>query len=208
MGRLRHTHKKSDRVPADRAIAGRPGEHVAEGQAFQRFSQAQVSLMYRSMYAMVGNRAEAEEITARIFLTALRELDPTCDPPYVQHQLFQIAHTTLADFWRASSWVPTSSLEDLRETGSVVSAEEEQMITSSWQAERVQRLLQALPQPYRDVLLFRFILNLSLADTAERMALCETEVKVLQFRALDCAAGLEEALFKSVGSERLPNLER
>jgi RNA polymerase sigma-70 factor (ECF subfamily) len=58
-------------------------------------------------------------------------------------------------------------------------------------ADRVQDILQALPARDREVLTCRFLLNLSLRETAIRMGLTETNVKVVQFRALKRAAHLE-----------------
>lgn len=58
-------------------------------------------------------------------------------------------------------------------------------------AGRVQRLLQAMPEQYREVLACRFLLNLSIRDTALRLGLTEANVKVVQLRALKYAAQLE-----------------
>lgn len=60
--------------------------------------------------------------------------------------------------------------------------------------ERVQRLLQRLPAHYRDVLTCRFLLTLSIRDTARRLGLTEANVKVMQFRALKRAAELESVV--------------
>ncbi len=59
---------------------------------------------------------------------------------------------------------------------------------------RVERLLQALPVPYRDVLTCRFLLNLSIRETARHMGLTMANVKVMQSRALKRAAELEVAV--------------
>ena len=56
---------------------------------------------------------------------------------------------------------------------------------------RVQRLLQALPTPYREVLTCRFLLNLSIRETAHHMGLTVANVKVMQSRALKHAAALD-----------------
>jgi RNA polymerase sigma-70 factor, ECF subfamily len=58
-------------------------------------------------------------------------------------------------------------------------------------AGRVQRLLQAMPEQYREVLTCRFLLNLSIRDTALRLGLTEANVKVVQLRALKYAVQLE-----------------
>jgi RNA polymerase sigma-70 factor, ECF subfamily len=57
--------------------------------------------------------------------------------------------------------------------------------------ERVGCLLQGLPAHYRDVLICRFLLNLSIRDTARRLGLTEANVKVTRSRALKRAAELE-----------------
>ncbi|HEY7850886.1 MAG TPA: sigma factor-like helix-turn-helix DNA-binding protein, partial [Ktedonobacterales bacterium] len=49
-------------------------------------------------------------------------------------------------------------------------------------------ILSQLPERYRDVLTYRFLLNCSLKETAARMNLTEANVKVLQFRALKKAS--------------------
>lgn len=61
-------------------------------------------------------------------------------------------------------------------------------------AVRAERLLQALPAPYRDVLTCRFLLQLSIRDTALRMGLTVINVKVMQSRALKRAAELDVIL--------------
>ncbi|MFL5655562.1 MAG: RNA polymerase sigma factor [Ktedonobacteraceae bacterium] len=61
-------------------------------------------------------------------------------------------------------------------------------------ADRVQHLLRALPEQYREVLTCRFLLNLSIKATALRMGLTVANVKVVQFRALKRAAHLEQVV--------------
>ena len=65
---------------------------------------------------------------------------------------------------------------------------EEQLPFNQTVADRVQLILQALPSQYREVLTCRFLLNLSIRDTAQRMGLTVANVKVVQFRALKRAA--------------------
>jgi RNA polymerase sigma-70 factor, ECF subfamily len=49
------------------------------------------------------NREEAEDLTSQIFLKALRFLDPEHCANRARSRLFQIAHTTIADYWRTRS---------------------------------------------------------------------------------------------------------
>ncbi len=64
-------------------------------------------------------------------------------------------------------------------------------------AARVQRILAALPNNYREVLTCRFLYNLSIKETAQRLGLTEANVKVLQFRALKRAAELDAQVVRT-----------
>jgi RNA polymerase sigma-70 factor (ECF subfamily) len=190
VGPLSSKHKKTDAASAERT--------AAEAQAFQTFYQENLGLIYRYVYSKVGNREEAEDITSQIFIKAVRGVDTERGPLSLQKWLFQVARTTIADYWRAHYRVATSSLDELLEAGWEGPAEEEQMAISSRPAELVERILRVLPQHYRDVLACRFLLNLSIKETAARMGLSEANVKVLQFRALKRAADLEQVVLETM----------
>ncbi len=99
----------------------------------------------------------------------------------------------MADYWRAHYRLATTySPEKLLEASWEGPVAEEGSTLSSYASEdRVQGILQLLPAWYRDVLTCRFLLNLSVSETAVSMGLTETNVKVLQFRALKRAADLD-----------------
>jgi len=163
-------------------------------QEFQRFYQEKVGLIYRYVYSKVGNKEEAEDLTSEIFLKAVSGIDQQRSPQSMQNWLFLIARVIIADHWRAHYRLPKSSLDELLEVGWEGPTEKEPSTINSGPADRVQRLLQALPEHYREVLTCRFLLNLSIKATALRMGLTVANVKVLQFRALKRAADLEQVV--------------
>lgn len=163
-------------------------------QEFQTLYQENLGLIYRYVYSKVGNREEAEDLTSQIFIKAVRGVDQERGMQSIQKWLFQVARTTIADYWRAYYRISTNSLEELLEAGWEGPADEEPAAASNQPAERVKRILQALPEHYREVLTCRFLLNLSIKETALSMGLTEANVKVLQFRALKRAADLEHVV--------------
>jgi len=163
-------------------------------QEFQTLYQENLGLIYRYVYSKVGNREEAEDLTSQIFVKAVRGVDQERGMQSIQKWLFQVARTTIADYWRAYYRISTNSLEELLEAGWEGPADEEPAAASNQPAERVKRILQALPQHYQEVLTCRFLLNLSIKETALSMGLTEANVKVLQFRALKRAADLEHVV--------------
>ena len=203
MGALRGKQARTNLATAGHNDAGEQGSRGAghtgfsEGanvQEFQTFYEANLGLIYRFVYSKVGNREEAEDLTSQIFIKAVRSVDTERGAQSMQRWLFQVARTTIADYWRVHYRISTSSLDQLLEIGWEGPADEEPAVSSSTPTERVHRILQALPEHYREVLTCRFLLNLSIRDTANRMCLTEPNVKVLQFRALKRAADLERVV--------------
>jgi RNA polymerase sigma-70 factor (ECF subfamily) len=141
------------------------------------------------VYRSVGNREEAEDLTSQIFLKVVSGLDDSRGAKVATLWLFQLTRTTIADYWRTRARASLCSLEALLEGGWEGPTEESRPVNDT-AANHVQLLLQALPAQYREVLTCRFLLHLSIRDTARRMGLTVTNAKVLQFRALKRAADL------------------
>ncbi len=158
----------------------------------QAFYRENLNSIYRYVYSKVGNREETEDLTSQIFMKAIRGIEYTRSPQSTRSFLFQIARTTIADYWRAHYRLSMSSLEVLLETGweGPAENEDEPFEFSSSTADYVQRILKALPERDREVLTCRFLLGLSVRETAVRMGLSEGNVKTSQFRALKHAADL------------------
>ena len=159
-------------------------------QEFQTFYQQNLGSIYHYMYSKVGNREVAEDLTSQVFLKVVSSIDYQRSRPSMQQWLYLITRTTLADHWRTHYRLPSSSLDELLDAGWEGPAGEELTATSSSTAERVQHILQALPERYREVLKCRFLLKLSIKATAEKMGVTVANVKVMQFRALKYAAAL------------------
>jgi RNA polymerase sigma-70 factor (ECF subfamily) len=177
--------------------AGAEGSHEppdANGPAnsVQALYERHVTAIYRFIYSKVGNREEAEDLTAQVFLKAVRGLDPSRDAASAQSWLFQVARTTIADHWRAFYQLPARSLDDLLDAGWEGPLQGAPVSNpSTVSGERAQAILARLPQRYREVLTYRFLMNYSVRETAIRMGLSEANVKVLQFRALKKASEIE-----------------
>jgi RNA polymerase sigma-70 factor (ECF subfamily) len=160
-------------------------------QDFQTFYQENFGLIYRYIYSKVGNHEDTQDLTSQTFIKAVRGVDHERGPHSMQKWLFQVARTTVADYWRAYYRISVNSLDELLDAGWEGPVEEEPVATNTTPTERVQRILASLDPRYREVLTCRFLLNLSIKETATRMGLTEANVKVLQFRALKSAAKLE-----------------
>lgn len=162
-----------------------------DSERLQSLYEDNLHVIYRFIYSKVGNREEAEDLTSQVFIKAVRGIDSARGSASIQSWLFQVARTTIADHWRSFYQLRAHSLDDLLEAGWEGPAESQPVAVSTTPQDRVRRLLDQLPEHYRDVLTYRFLLNLSIKETAARMGLSEANVKVLQFRALKKAGRLE-----------------
>lgn len=158
----------------------------------QQLYEENLAAIYRFVFSKVGNREEAEDLTSQVFIKAVRTLDQARGTQSIQSWLFQVARTTVADHWRKFYRLRVNSLDDLLDAGWEGPTDEAIAAPSHLPELRAQRLLARLPERYRQVLTYRFLLNYSIHETAEKMQLSEANVKVLQFRALKKAAALEQ----------------
>jgi RNA polymerase sigma-70 factor, ECF subfamily len=92
-----------------------PEHKETDAQGFEVLYQEYRELIYRYVYCWVGNREDAEDVTAQVFLKAWHGVDVQRSPRAIRKWLVQVAHTTIADYWRERTRVPTCSLEGLLE---------------------------------------------------------------------------------------------
>ena len=149
--------------------------------------ESHVGRVYGFVYSQVGNREEAEDLTSQIFLKVYNSLNRYEGRGSLEGWLFQIARVTVNDHWREKYKLPAIPIPDgLDVPEPLVSPD----FNRSEREARVRQVLDTLPSNYRDVLQFRFLQRYSVKETAAAMQLTETNVKVLQFRALRKAAEL------------------
>jgi RNA polymerase sigma factor (sigma-70 family) len=165
------------------------GPRVVAGGSYadwEAIYEDNVTRVYRMLLAGVGNRADAEDLTAEVFLAALRPLRLSATVPQVRAYLRVVARTALAAHRRATSGVEVTSIEEI---GDLVYDSEDAIGTAP---QRVKVLLEALPKHYRRILELRFLDGRSVKDCAEELGVSVANAKVLQHRALRLAARLHE----------------
>jgi RNA polymerase sigma factor (sigma-70 family) len=139
--------------------------------------------LYRMMYAKVGNRPDAEDLTAEVFLAALRPLRLGASRPEVRGYLAATAQSTLARYWRRRFGAEVTTIELAAALRFL-----DDLPTDSDAGVRAHRLLEGLPERYRQILELRFLDRLSVKEAAATMGVSVSNAKVLQHRALRMAA--------------------
>ena len=147
-----------------------------------------VDRVHRMMVAKVGNRPDAEDLTAEVFLTALRPLRVSASVGEVRAYLSATARTVLARYWRRTLGLEVTTWDDEHEDPGVPDPG-----APSTAPHRAAAILDALPPTYRRILELRFLDACSVAEAAAAMGVSPGNAKVLQHRALRRAAELARA---------------
>ena len=170
--------------------AGQPSEPSSVDHptwTLERVYETFIDSVYRFVFRRVGNREDAEDLTAQVFFKALHSLEHQREEASIRAWLYQVARTVIADHWRQFYRLPAVSLEFLPRLRQPTPVPQE---ISTLATEEAARLLSLLPDNYRRVLSLRFLDHLSIKEAAAEMGTSEGNVKILQFRALRRAAEL------------------
>ena len=174
------------------AAADRPTE--TRGR-FEAIYAEHVTPIHRFIYARVGNRPDAEDLTGQVFMRAVEQLDVDRPAPQISAWLYRVAQNAVADYWRAFYRLPQIGVEQVAGAWEPVMPQPDPHADADADraATAVRRLLKRLPDQYARVLELRFLHRLSVAETASRLGISHGNAKVLQYRALRKAALLVEA---------------
>src|SRR5438270_12057665 len=112
--------------------------------------QTHVTAIYQYIYSRVGNRPDAEDLTAQVFMKAISGMRNDVSVPELRSWLYRVAQTTLADHWREYYAEGAGELDD-DVTRPPAPRERPEAI------QRVDALLATLPESYRRVLELRFL---------------------------------------------------
>lgn len=146
-----------------------------------------VTWVYRLLYARLGSRADAEDLTSEVFLAALRPLRLSATVAEVRSYLRATARTVLAAHWRATMGREITTIAD--DVAAVADSPDSEVNTAP---QRVAAVLAQLPPQYRRVLELRFLQGCSVRESANDMGVSVANAKVLQHRALRLAAQINE----------------
>ena len=111
-----------------------------------------VGPLYRLMFARVGNRPDAEDLTAEVFKLALPPLRSSASAPEIRSYLFVTAQTVLANHWRRRFGIELTTLDEDIEVAHFEGAAVESQAPG-----RVANILADLPDRYRRILELRFL---------------------------------------------------
>jgi RNA polymerase sigma-70 factor (ECF subfamily) len=169
-------HEESDST----LIARAKEDPEVFGLLYERY----VNRIYNYIYYRTGNHHDAEDLTARTFYKALRHLARYVDrgAPFSAY-LYRIAHNIVANWHRDSGRRQVVSFDDL----SLAMPKQQEPTLVAEQKDEQELLLatiRQLPPERQQLLILKFIEQMSNAEIAHTMGRTEGAIKSLYHRTL------------------------
>lgn len=163
-----------------------------------------VNQIYRFIYFKVGRKEEAEDLTGDVFLKTWQYINEMGSEVIdnLRAFLYQTARNAVIDFYRSRDQkefvvLPQEQENDEEKPSMEIIDEKQDLVEKIELAsdlEEVKKALQKIREEYREIIILRFVEEMSVKETAEILGKSEGAVRVLLHRAI--AALKEEAAQK------------
>lgn len=142
--------------------------------------------IYKFCYFRVSSKEEAEDIASQVFMKAWDHVAAGKEVTNVQGFLYRIASNLVIDFYRKNKTKHEVSLDDpfnpidVPDKVNFVEGIEKDMLIQD-----IQSKLDQLPENYREVIIHKYINDLSIKEIAEVMDTSENNISVRLHRAIE-----------------------
>jgi RNA polymerase sigma-70 factor (ECF subfamily) len=164
-----------DKVVSD-AVRGKAS---AFGRLYDHYQPA----IYRFVFIKVGQREEAEDLTHRVFLNAWQNISSYRDLGFpFSSWLYHIARNQIIDHYRTNR--PAVPLDEVSPDLLTTPEDSVVQIEVRLELDRVRLAIRMLKPDHQDVIIMRFVEELSIKEVAVAIGKSEGAVKLIQHRAL------------------------
>jgi len=157
------------------------GEVELFGELYEKYAKQ----IYRYFYLRLGGKKElAEDFTQEVFLNSWRNIKnyEAKEIPFISY-LYKIARNILIDYWRSKKAV--LDLELFLDSQLVsYTLQSGERLDDLKQIERIKEALIKLEPSYQEIIILKFIEDLSNKEIAIALGKSEGAVRVLQHRAI------------------------
>jgi RNA polymerase sigma-70 factor, ECF subfamily len=156
------------------------GDEMAFGLLYERY----VGRIYNYVYYRTGNQYDAEDLTARVFLRAMKHIQNYQDRgiPF-SAWLYRIAHNLVANWHRDNSRRQEIALEDTFVAPQGKEHPENSLLRNEEQ-DALLAIIRLLPPERQQLLILKFVEHLSNAEIGKIMGRTEGAIKSLYHRTL------------------------
>ena len=141
--------------------------------------------IYRYVYLSTSDPYLSEDITSETFLRIWKNWQKI-KFDFIQALLYKTAKNILIDYYRKHKNNKKVSLEETIEKGLEPSYDEDliEKINKDDNIKKINNAIKLLPENLREVLILRFVNDLSAKEAAQILDTTEVNIRVLQYRGL------------------------
>jgi RNA polymerase sigma-70 factor (ECF subfamily) len=166
----------SNEQEAELVQKARTGDQNSFGQLYELYVEA----IYKFCFIKTSDHTLAEDLTQTTFVKVLDNFSQFKNGSF-KAWLFSIARNTVIDHYRKAS-TQKETIKVIQDSPSKENIL--QTLETKDDADRLQYIITNLPSPYSEVLILRFINDLTIAETAQTLRKDEGWVRVTTHRAL------------------------
>ena len=165
--------------------------------AFIKAYDSYIEDIYRFIYFKVGNREDAEDITSQVFLKSWDYIQNNNLLEYktIKPFFYRVARNSIVDYYRDKSDKENISINNENNKIDVIDEKVDlnKEVDLKNDIKNLQEAMQELKNEYREVLLLRYINELSVKEIAEILEKNKGNVRVLIFRAIKALKNIVSA---------------
>ena len=141
--------------------------------------------IFKYLYFITKDPYLAEDITSEVFLRIWKAWNKI-KPDFMQALLYKTAKNILIDYYRKHKNEKKVSLEETIEKGLEPSYDEDliERIYKDENLKKINNALILLPENLKEVIILRFVNDLSSKEAAQVLDTSESNIRVLQYRGL------------------------
>ncbi len=143
----------------------------------EEFISAHMRRVFLLIYRIVGNVADAQDLTQEVFIKVLQRQEQLRDPDKAAHWLSRIASNTAIDFLRRSHRVSFSELDEVPPIASPAAESPEQTVLRAEREARFQDGLVVLTERERVALVLRDVEDWPAEQVARHMNCSKATVR-------------------------------
>lgn len=151
-------------------------------EAFGLLYDKHLNKIYRFIYLKVSNKQIAEDLTQQVFLSAWQNINSYMQQGFpFTSWLYRIARNAVIDHYRTRrSHIGLEAISEIADYSDLVGELEAKL-----ELGKIKTALASLPADHQDVIVMRFIEELSHQEIAAALDKSEGAVRVLQHRAIN-----------------------
>jgi RNA polymerase sigma-70 factor (ECF subfamily) len=138
--------------------------------------------IYRFIFIKTGSKEDSEDLTHQVFLSAWQKIEEYEERGFpFSGWLYQIARNAVIDFYRSKRHnVQLEEVENILPDNSYI----EEDIDLKIKLEKLMNAIKQLKTDYQDVVIMRFVDDLSVREVANILNKSEGSIKLMQHRAI------------------------